>query len=188
MSAENENQQTEPTTDQAVDEAIADPSVGDAKVTQLENDLKEANERTLRVQAELENYRKRAQREMVEERKYAVIPLVRDLLPVVDNLERAIEAAQQTPGSEGLLDGVRMVAGQLTAALAQHQCVRVEGEGAQFDPNVHQAIGQEPSDKYPAGVVSRAFQAGYKLHDRVIRPAQVFVSTGPATGGDQPSN
>ena len=180
MSAENERQQT----DQAVDEAIADQTVGDAKVAQLESDLKEANDRTLRVQAELENYRKRVQREMADERKFAIIPLVRDLLPVVDNLERAIEAAQQSPDSAGLLDGVKMVAGQLTAALAQHQCVRIEAEGAEFDPNVHQAIGQEASDKYPAGVVSRAFQAGYKLNDRVIRPSQVFVSTGPSqTGG-----
>lgn len=179
MSAENQQQQTNQA-DQAVDQAIEDPMTGDAKIAQMENDLKEANERTLRVQAELENYRKRVQREAAEERKYAVIPLVRDLLPVVDNLERAIEAAQQSPSAAGLLDGVKMVAGQLTAALSQHQCVRVDGEGAQFDPNVHQAIGQEPSDKYPAGVVSRAFQAGYKLHDRVIRPAQVFVSTGPA--------
>lgn len=176
MADENEKQPT----DQAVDEAIADQTVGDARAVQLENELKDANDRTLRVQAELENYRKRAQREMADERKYAVIPLVRDLLPVVDNLERAIEAAQQSASAAGLLDGVKMVAGQLTAALAQHQCVRVEGEGAEFDPNVHQAIGQEPSDKYPAGVVSRAFQAGYKLNDRVIRPAQVFVSTGPA--------
>lgn len=175
MSAENEKQQA----DQAVDEALSDQTVGNGKVIQLESELQEANDRTLRVQAELENYRKRAQREMADERKYAVIPLVRDLLPVVDNLERAIEAAQQSPNSAGLLDGVKMVAGQLTAALAQHQCVRVEGEGAQFDPNIHQAIGQEPSDKYPAGIVSRAFQAGYKLNDRVIRPAQVFVSTGP---------
>ncbi len=115
---------------------------------------------------------------MVDERRYALIPLVRDLLPVLDNLERAIDVAQQTADSPGLLEGVKMVAGQMTAALAQHECVRVEGEGAPFDPNFHQAIGQEPSDKYPAGTVTRAVQSGYKLFDRVIRPAQVFVSTG----------
>jgi molecular chaperone GrpE len=176
MSAENQNQ-----ANQAVDEAMSDQGLGDARVQQLEGELKEANDRALRTQAELENYRKRVQREMVDERKYAVIPVVRDLLPVVDNLERAIEAAQQSSDSSGLLDGVKMVATQLSAALAQHQCVRIESDGAEFDPNVHQAIGQEPSDKYPAGKVSRTLQAGYKLHDRVIRPAQVFVSTGPAS-------
>ena len=181
MSADDPKQPTEQTADQAVDEAIADQTVGDARIAQLESDLQEANQRVLRGQAELENYRKRVQREMADERKYAVIPLVRDLLPVVDNLERALVAAQQTSASEEMLDGVKMVAGQLVAALAQHQCVRVDDEGSEFDPNVHQAIGQEPSDKYPAGIVSRSFQSGYKLQDRVIRPAQVFVSTGPAT-------
>ena len=179
MAVENEKQPTE----QAVDEAVADPALGDARAAQLETELKESNDRTLRVQAELENYRKRVQREMADERKFAIIPLVRDLLPVVDNLERALAAAQQTADSSGLLDGVKMVAAQLTAALTQHNCVRVEGVGAQFDPNVHQAIGQQPSDEYPAGTVSQEFQAGYKLNDRVIRPAQVFVSTGPTQPG-----
>ncbi len=72
-----------------------------------------------------------------------------------------------------------MVATQLDAILKQHDCVRIETLGTDFDPNLHQAIAQEASDEYPAGTISRAFQSGYKLHDRVIRPAQVFVSTGP---------
>lgn len=178
MSKDSANTPDDVAQDSAVDEALADQTVGDTKVAALESELKEANERVLRSQAELENYRKRAQREMVEERRYALIPLVRDLLPVLDNLERAIDAAQKTGDSTGLLEGVKMVADQLSATLAQHQCVRIEGEGATFDPNFHQAIGQEPSDKYPAGTVTRAVQSGFKLFDRVIRPAQVFVSTG----------
>lgn len=168
----------------AVDEAFADELQSEGGSSgasgQLEAELQDANERVLRVQAELENYRKRAQREMAEERRYALIPLVRDLLPVVDNLERALGAPQPAGDASGLLEGVKMVATQLTAALAQHQCERIDAEGAPFDPHFHQAIAQEPSDRYPAGVVTRAVQAGYKLHDRVIRPAQVFVSTGPA--------
>ena len=168
-------------------------SAADEKVGELENQVQEANQRALRTQAELENYRKRAQRELADERRYAVVPLVRDLLPVVDNLERAIEAAdtQARSASEGnaaskttdlshLLDGIKMVVNQLEAVLKQHQCVRIETVGAPFDPNYHQAIAQEPSQEYPAGTITRAAQAGYKLHDRVIRPAQVFVSTGPA--------
>ena len=158
----------------------------DEKIARLESELREANEKALRATAELENYRKRAQRDIADERKYAVVPLVRDMLAVVDNLERAIEATQARSASEGsanqgLLDGVKMVATQLEAILKQHQCVRIETVGAAFDPNQHQAIAQEPSDQYPAGTVTRAAQSGYKLHDRVIRPAQVFVSTGPAT-------
>ena len=103
-------------------------------------------------------------------------------------MERAIEASVTRSVSEGatgqvgpLLDGVKMVATQLDAILKQHQCVRIETVGAAFDPNQHQAIAQEPSDQYPAGTVTRAAQSGYKLFDRVIRPAQVFVSTGAAT-------
>ncbi len=157
-------------------------SAAEKKVADLEQQLREANERALRANAELENYRKRAQRELAEERRYAVVPLVRDLLAVVDNLERAIESAQQSPEAGGLLDGVRMVATQLEGVLKQHHCVRIETVGMPFDPNQHQAIAQEPSDEHPAGIITRAAQVGYKLYDRVIRPAQVFVSTGSPEG------
>jgi molecular chaperone GrpE len=170
----------------------------DKKIAELEREAREANDRALRSHAELENYRKRAQRELADERKYAVVPLVRDLLPVVDNLERAIDAANvqinatlARSASEGtvgtttsdlshLLDGVKMVATQLESVLKQHEAVRIDTVGTPFDPNFHQALAQEPSDQ-PAGTITRAAQSGYKLHDRVIRPAQVFVSTGPTT-------
>jgi molecular chaperone GrpE len=171
----------------------ANSSAADRKVAELEQQLRDCTEKALRSSAELENYRKRAQRELADERKYAVVPLARDLLPVLDNLERAIEAAdrQARGASEGktvsgssdlshLLDGIKMVANQLEAVLKQHECIRIETVGTPFDPNQHQAIAQEPSDEYPAGTVTRAVQVGYKLHDRVIRPAQVFVSTGSA--------
>jgi molecular chaperone GrpE len=166
----------------------------DKKIAELEQQAREANDRALRSHAELENYRKRAQRELADERRYAIVPLVRDLLPVVDNLERAIEAAnmQIQKVSEGkggstatdlshLLDGIKMVATQLENVLKQHQAVRIDTVGTPFDPNFHQALAQEPSDEHPAGTITRSAQSGYKLHDRVIRPAQVFVSTGPGT-------
>jgi molecular chaperone GrpE len=79
-----------------------------------------------------------------------------------------------------LLEGVKMVAAQFEAVLQQHGCTPIETVGTPFDPNQHQAIAQEPSDQHPAGTVTRCAQIGYKLHDRVVRPAQVFVSTGPA--------
>ncbi len=175
---------------QANDEALAS-AAADQKIAELEAQLKDANERVLRTQAELENYRKRSQRELADERRYAVVPLVRDLLPVVDNLSRAIDATPTRSVNEGdstidsakalmsLLDGVRLVASQLDAVLKQHGCLPIETVGTPFDPNQHQAIAQEPSNEHPAGTVTRATQVGYKLHDRVIRPAQVFVSTGP---------
>jgi molecular chaperone GrpE len=169
----------------ATDEALA-ASAADQKIAELESQIHDASQNALRAHAELENYRKRAQRELAEERRYALVPLVRDLLPIVDNLQRAIDATPTRSVSEGeglnsLLEGVKLVAGQFEAVLKQHGCVPVETIGAPFDPNHHQAIGQEPSSEHPAGTVTRSFQAGYKLHDRVIRPAQVFVSTGPST-------
>lgn len=179
-------------TDSTVDLSASESSAASAaspadKPVQLEQSLAEANERVLRVQAELENYRKRVRREMEDERRFAVTPLVRDLLLVVDNLSRAIDAAGQSPDSQGLLEGVKMVAAQLEGVLSQHHCQQIPAVGEPFDPNLHQAIAQEPSDQYAAGTVSRAVQAGYKLFDRVIRPAQVFVSTGPAAGSQNPS-
>ena len=157
-----------------------DDQVFAADTSKLQQDLAEANERALRVQAELENYRKRTRREMEEERRYALLPFARDLLSVVDNLERALAAAQGD--GSGLLEGVKMVSAQLQNVLNQHQCVRIETVGRPFDPNVHQAIAQEASSEYPAGTVSREAQSGYKLFDRVVRPAQVFVSTGAQVG------
>jgi molecular chaperone GrpE len=170
-------------------------SPADQKIADLEQQVREANDRALRSHAELENFRKRSQRELADERRFAIVPFARDLLAVVDNLERAIEAAQaqadKLAGSADaaapaadithLLDGVKLVADQLEGVLKAHHCVRIDTVGATFDPNFHQALAQEPSDEHPAGTITRATQAGYKLHDRVIRPAQVFVSTGPAT-------
>jgi molecular chaperone GrpE len=163
---------------EAAEQAPGDALAGDLAIQKLEADLHEAGERLLRSQAELENYRKRARRELDDERRYAALPLMHDLLSVVDNLERALDAAQKTGDGASLQEGVQMVATQLVGVLAQHHCQRIESVGTAFDPHLHHAIGQEPSDTLAAGVVSREAQAGYKLHERVVRPAQVFVSTG----------
>jgi molecular chaperone GrpE len=181
----------DPFNDTAASDAALESTLADQKIAELETQFREANERALRSHAELENYRKRSQRELIEERRYAVVPLVRDLLPVFDNLERAIDATPTPRANEGdspttddsassLLEGVKLVATQLESVLKSHQCVRIETVGSPFDPNQHEAIAQEPSSEHPAGTVTRELQAGYKLHDRTIRPAQVFVSTGPA--------
>jgi molecular chaperone GrpE len=155
------------------------------EVLRLETDVKAANDRVLRVQAELENYRKRARRELEDEKRYATLPLMRDLLNVVDNLERAIGSAEQSDNPAGLLAGVKMVAVQLHNVLEQYGCRRLDAHGAPFDPHVHEAIAQEPSDEHPPSTVTRVTQAGYQLHDRVVRPAQVFVSTGPARPAEE---
>lgn len=148
------------------------------EIARLEGALREANERNLRTQAELENFRKRSRRELEDERRYAALPLVRDVLNVLDNLQRAIEAAEKSQSGAGLLAGVKMVAVQLTTYLDQHHCLPIAAAGAPFDPNYHEAIGQGPHADVPAGHVSHVARAGYTLYERVVRPAQVFVSTG----------
>lgn len=158
------------------DELAADVAAA-VTVESLQALLDEARNRTLRAQAELENYRKRTQRTLDEERRFAALPLLRDLLPVVDNLQRAITAAEQHDTGSGLLAGVQLVATQLAAILARHHCTPVPAApGGVFDPHLHEAMAQLPADDCPPGHISQVVQPGYQLHDRVIRPAQVIVA------------
>jgi molecular chaperone GrpE len=149
-------------------------------MAELERELADAKDRVLRTQAELENVRKRMRREMEDERKYAQTPLLGDLLPVVDNIGRAVAAAEKNADSSGLLAGVKLVAKQLEDVLAKHHCVRIDALGKPFDPNFHAAIQQQPSADQPPNTVILVAQEGYKVHDRVLRPSQVIVSTNPA--------
>ena len=158
----------------------------ESKTPDPEEQLQAANDRLLRTQAELENYRKRVRREMDAERRYAAAPLIRDLLGVLDNLDLAIGAAQNSDNAAGLLEGVKMVAAQLQSVLEQHHCRRIDAVGQQFDPNFHEAVAHEPSDEYSADQITRVARVGYQLHDRVIRPSQVHVSSGSPVP-DQPT-
>jgi molecular chaperone GrpE len=164
------------TTPEAVAATTAD---GLAELQSLQAELAAARDRELRAHAELENFRRRLYRQMDDERKYAILPLAGDLLGIVDNLDRAIRAAEAAGNGAGLLEGVRLVAQQLHRVLEQHHCQRIEAKGQPFDPSVHQAICQQPSDEVPAGIVLDEAQVGFQLHDRVIRPALVLVSSGP---------
>jgi molecular chaperone GrpE len=170
-----------------LDDVVAEAS---GAPSPLRQELSDANDRLLRAQAELDNVRKRAQREVAEQRKYGALPLLRDLVGVLDNLQRALQAAR-SDGADGagresseLSAGVEMVANEMQRVLAQHDCLPVPGAGAAFDPNVHEALAQQPSQEYPSGTVMLVHQVGYRLHDRVVRPAQVIVSSGPS----QPSS
>jgi molecular chaperone GrpE len=173
--------------DFGVDSAFESTGGGEANVewltraAKLEGELREANERAIRAQAELDNFRKRSRREAEEERRYAALPLIRDLLSVMDNLDRALEAAEKTQQGSSLVEGVKMVAIQFTTYLDQHGCRKIPAIGLPFNPHHHEAIAQEPSNEVAAGNVTRIARNGYQLHDRVVRPAQVLVSTGPAS-------
>jgi molecular chaperone GrpE len=163
----------------AFSEFLADDASEASELDKLKAQVAEANDRALRSQAEIENVRRRFRRENEEAIMYANKPLLSDLLPVVDNIERAIESANSNTDVSGLLEGVKIVAEQLLNVLEKHNCPRIAAEGEQFDPELHQAILQQPSDQ-PKGTVITVAQQGYKLHDRLIRPTQVIVSTGPA--------
>ena len=162
------------------DEVAQDAADNGEEAPSLESQLDDAQKRVLRAQAELENFRKRSRLQMEEERRYANLPLMRDLLPVLDNFERAMAAEDGKEPASGLLDGVRMVAQQLKSVLDQYNCRAINAQDEEFDPMSHEAISQQASNDYAKGRVAQVVQAGYKLHDRVIRPAQVIVSTGPA--------
>ncbi len=164
--------------DQA-DERSSDP------LEALRNELQEAKDRALRSHAELENYRKRVARQMQDERRYAQVPLMRDLLPVLDNLDRAIAAAEKTHDATSLLDGVKIVGGQLEDVLARHQCVKIDALNQPFDPHLHEAISQVPSAEHPANSVMQVAQTGFRVHDRVVRPSQVIVAA--AASEEKPS-
>ena len=166
------------------DEALGQPEAAEtgqptaeSQIDRLRAEVEEAKDRMMRIQAELENYRKRVARQMEEERRYAALPLIRDLLPVWDNIGRAIEAAENTHQTASLLEGFKMVAGQLESVLERHHCTRIDALGRPFDPNLHEAISQQPSDAEPANTVVHVACTGFRLHDRVVRPSQVVVST-----------
>ena len=166
-----------------LDPATLDPALDSSETADLLGSeefvsaaLDAARKDVLRAQAELENFRKRARREMEENRLYAELPLISDLLPVLDNLNRAIEA-EAGDATSGLIQGVKMVSDLLTQTLTKHDCQPIAAVAQPFDPNFHAAISQQPSAEHEPGTVLMEVQRGYLLHDRVIRPAQVIIAT-----------
>jgi molecular chaperone GrpE len=140
----------------------------------------ELQDRLLRTHAELENYRKRARRELEDERRYAEIELIRDLLPVVDNVDRAITAAEKQADAALLLSALQMMRQQLEEVFQKHHAKIITAEGEPFDPSRHEAIMQRASEEHPEHTVLGVARQGMTLHDRVVRPAQVIVSAKPA--------
>ncbi len=151
---------------------------------QLKQAFKERDEhfdKLLRTQADLENYRRRIQKDLEEARKYQALGLARDLLPGLDNLSRAVEAAANSDKIDDLVTGVKMVLSQLEGILASHAVQPISAVGESFDPNFHEAIQQVSSEDHPPMTILQEVEKGYQLHDRVVRPSKVIVSSGPAT-------
>ena len=138
--------------------------------------LRDAEDRVLRAQAELENFRKRSRREHEDALRYREIDLLRDLLPVLDTVRRAIDASETTADVDSLRAGFRMTAQQIEKVLDGHGCKTIETEGKPFDPTIHDAILQQVVPGVASGTIVGVASRGYRLHDRVVRPAQVIVS------------
>ena len=151
----------------------------DDLVANLQSDLDRFRDLALRTQADFENYKKRAAREKDEGIKYANRTLLERLVAIVDNFELGLSAAREQSEHSPIYSGMSMVLKQLTDFLTENGLTPVDAVGKQFDPNLHEAIGHEPSDEVPEGQVIRQARRGYRLKDRLLRPATVVVSSGP---------
>lgn len=147
----------------------------EAKVASLEKDKKDTWDRYLRSVADLENLRKRQKREIDDARLESKGRVLKEMLPVVDNLERAIEHATAQAGNNPIIEGVQLVLRQFLTAFERLDVMPVEAAGQPFDPNLHEAISQQESDA-PPGTVVQVLQRGYKSGDRLLRPALVVVA------------
>jgi molecular chaperone GrpE len=133
----------------------------------------------LRAAAELDNYRKRMAREMQEAARYANAGLLESLLPVLDNFDYGLQAAVQEGGNPKLLEGLHMVLRQIQSFLRDHGVEEIEASGV-FDPNLHDAMMQQASEAVPEGSIIAQTRRGYRLRERLLRPASVILSSGPA--------
>ncbi len=156
--------------------------VTDEDVESLMAERDDLRNQLLRARAEFDNFRKRTARETQRIRKLAAEGLLRDLLPVVDNLERALDHAHDASG--GFAEGVEMVLKQLCDVLGQNGLTPIPAIGETFDPNVHEALMRVPTDAHPEDTVAMEVQKGYRVGDFVLRPSKVGVSAGSAEKED----
>ena len=172
-------------------EAAPDP------VAMLAKEAADLKDRLLRTLAEMENLRRRTEREVADSRVYAVTNFARDILAVADNMERAMKALDDEirdkadAGVKALLDGVELTERELIKVMEKHGIKRLEPQGQKFDPNLHQAMFELPDPSVPPGTVVQVMQPGYTIGERVLRPALVGIAKGgpkAAPAGDTPAN
>lgn len=146
------------------------------EVSKKEEELRKLHDKYLRICADFENYKKRNIKEQMEFAKYANEKILRELLPVIDNLDRAILHSKETRDFKGLIEGVELTYKQFLDSLGRFGVKVVQSIGEPFDPSKHQAMGQIESDKYEENIVIEELQKGYLLEDRILRPALVNIS------------
>ena len=154
-----------------------DENAGPETLTEAQEAIAELNERIVRLTADFDNFRKRAQREKDEARQFANQGLLEKLLPVLDNFEMALTAVKDADPS--VRDGVQMILDQLLGVLKESGVEPVDATGQPFDPNLHDALSQEETTEVEEGTVVQQVQRGYKLNDRLVRPARVVVAKAP---------
>jgi len=176
----------EDTTAEAAAEAIPEEPEKDLeqKLEESEAGAKSAHDRFMRVSADFENFKKRTRREVDDFRKYANEALIKELLNVVDNLERAMESSIEARENNQLLEGVDLTIKEILKIFERFNVKPIEALEKEFDPAVHQAVLQEPSEAHPDNTVIREFQKGYTIHERLLRPAMVVVSKAAEGPGD----
>lgn len=183
-----DSESAEASPDNASAPSSIDPQLTEAQkaLAAKTEECKVANEKYLRLAAEFENYKRVAQRDQRDQIKFGNEQLLRELLPTLDNMERAIKAARDNNAeSSALVQGVDLTLKQLSGILGKFGIQAVETVGQAFDPASHQAVSHIPSDTVPRDHVIDEFQKGYRLHDRILRAAMVSVSAGPAQANEQ---
>ncbi|MFA5903135.1 MAG: nucleotide exchange factor GrpE [Desulfobacula sp.] len=158
------------------DSIEASDKIENDDIKNLKDQLDAEKDRLLRLSAEFENYKKRKQREIDDFKKFANETIFRQMLPVVDNLERAIASAETNSDEGALLEGVKMIHKDILKLLEMFSVKVVKAGNEPFDPNFHQAVTRHETDEFPENTVTNVLQNGYLLHDRLIRPAMVVVS------------
>ena len=179
-----ETNETAQPVENVFDNAASDAEDVESLRSELEHLRKQAEadrEQLLRVSAEFENYKKRAQRHMEDFKKYANEALLKELLTVVDNLERAISSsgavASKSPDA-CIVEGVEMTLKEIMRVFEKFHVTPIDALGKPFDPSIHEAVMQEETDAFPSNTVCNVLQKGYMIHDRLLRPAMVSVSCG----------
>lgn len=161
--------------------AVAPP---EDELAAVRREVAELHDKNLRLMAELQNQQKRVDRERQELRRYAEADLARELLAVLDDLQRAYQAAGASEHTQAIAEGVRLVGERFAKVLRDHHIVPIEAVGHPFNPTFHEAVLQQPSHELPAGTVLEEVAQGYLMHDRVLRPSRVIISSGPPTAAE----
>jgi molecular chaperone GrpE len=166
-------------------EPAEQPAPPGSETERLGAEAAEWKEKFLRAKAELANYQRRAEKDRSEALRYANAGLIKALLPILDDLERVIASGADAGGNvEAVIDGVKILLDNFLKALREAQVSVIEAEGKPFDPQVHEALMQQPSAEHPDKTVLQETAKGYRLHDRVLRPAKVIVSKAPQAGDE----